>query len=631
MPGYTIVGEGRAGGHGVVYQAVDEALGRTVAIKVLRDGAYADATAHARLLAEARAIASLSHPNIVSLFTVAQVGMGIESRPALVLEWVSGGSLAERLDRRPLPGRTAAAMVGALARAVEEAHRSGVLHRDIKPGNILLPGAGFDDPKLGDFGLAKLRGDGGEWAAHSTVIGTPAYMAPELVSGVHQSTGPHADIYALGAVLYELLTGRPPFQAETPFETFVLSRDRNPEPPRSHHPGLSRDLETICLKCLEKMPERRYATAEELGDDLGRFLDGEPVRARPVGPLGRLARWGSRNPTIAALSGTLLVGLAAGLVIVTTLWRIAERHRAEVTSHLEEVERSRGELRDILVAHTPLAKRLLRFGGDRSEAEVALFDRVVALAMRGMEMPGGDLDAQHDAAFATLEVANILQDRGEWGRAEAVCVKAMARLNQLAREHPDRRDFAHHYAQGCIQLSAIDRNAGRLDEEIDHLREATRIGEDLVARFPDKYGLIESLAAFRTSLARAYELRGDLGRAEQGFARASDDLRRLVKEHPEAENGIGYYMNAMRSYAWFLLERRGQFDRYFSSRKEFFETAKGLKLPGLADYTNRRIPDRLRPSRHGSRPGEIGTPRRCGAIRPACPPTEPGNRGRPDF
>jgi hypothetical protein len=288
---------------GVVYRARQLALNRVVALKMVLAGGHAGEGERARFRAEAEAIARLQHPNVVQIHEVGEAG----GLPYLCLELCEGGSLSARLDGTPWPGRRAAQLVEALARAVEAAHRRGIVHRDLKPANVLLapvpagqsaclsfpgPGqaeAGYD-PKVTDFGLAK-RLDGGQGQTQSgAVVGTPSYMAPEQAGGKNKEVGPAADVYALGAILYELLTGRPPFRAATPLDTLLQVLEREPVPPRLLNPRVERDLETICLKCLEKGPQRRYPSAAALAEDLHRYLQGESISARSVNLLDRLAR-----------------------------------------------------------------------------------------------------------------------------------------------------------------------------------------------------------------------------------------------------------------------------------------------------------------------------------------------------
>jgi WD40 repeat protein/tRNA A-37 threonylcarbamoyl transferase component Bud32 len=324
IAGYEVLQELGRGGMSVVYKARQAHPNRLVALKVILAGRHADAERRARFLAEADAIARLRHPNIVQIHEVGQH----DSLPFLALEYVEGGTLARRLAGTALPARPAAELVEKLARAVQHAHERGVIHRDLKPANVLLGADGT--PKITDFGLAKQPRP--ELTATGAVLGTPAYMAPEQAAGDTTLVGPPADVYALGVILYELLTGRPPFQAATALETLEQVRSLEPVPPTQLQPKTPRDLETIGLKCLHKDAARRYGSACELADDLRRFLDGQPIRARPVGPAGRLWRWCRRRPGVALLAASVAV-LVAAVAVVSSLaaWRLgieAQRLRA---------------------------------------------------------------------------------------------------------------------------------------------------------------------------------------------------------------------------------------------------------------------------------------------------------------
>jgi serine/threonine-protein kinase len=304
---------------GVVYRARQVELDREVALKMILTGGHAGPEERARFRSEALAIGRLRHPNVVQIYEVGEH----ERLPFFSLELMDGGSLAQRLGGKPLPALPAAHLVETLARAVHAAHQQGILHRDLKPGNVLLTPDGI--PKIADFGLAKrLEGASGHTPA-GAILGTPSYMAPEQAAGDNRPIGPTADVYALGAILYELLTGRPPFNAATPLDTIMLVVNQEPLPPRRPQPSVPRDLETVCLKCLEKEPAKRYVTALELAEDLGRFRAGEPIRAHPVGPLGRFAKWARRRPATAALWGVCAAALLLGGAV--WLWVSGERAR----------------------------------------------------------------------------------------------------------------------------------------------------------------------------------------------------------------------------------------------------------------------------------------------------------------
>jgi tetratricopeptide (TPR) repeat protein/tRNA A-37 threonylcarbamoyl transferase component Bud32 len=313
VAGYEILSELGRGGMGVVYKARQVSLKRIVALKMVLAGGHAGAQQLARFYTEAEAVAQLQHPNIVQIFEVGEH----EGLPFFSLEFVDGGSLAQKIAGKPQPPREAAETVQLLALAMAMAHQAGVIHRDLKPANVLLTDDGL--PKITDFGLAKrLEGDSAQTKS-GTLMGTPSYMAPEQARGDTHQIGPLADLYALGAILYELLTGRPPFVGTTLLETLEQVRSQEPVPPRRLQPKVPRDLETVCLKCLQKEPGQRYANCEDLADDLRRFLEHRPIQARPVGRTERLWRWCKRNPRVAGLSaavGLLFVIVAATLGVL---------------------------------------------------------------------------------------------------------------------------------------------------------------------------------------------------------------------------------------------------------------------------------------------------------------------------
>jgi hypothetical protein len=282
--GYELLGVLGRGGMGVVYMARQSCLNRIVALKMILSGHHAAAKELQRFRLEAEAVARLQHPNIVQIYEVGeQVGL-----PYFTLEYVEGGSLAKKLSAGPLPAREAALLTETLARAIHAAHQNGIVHRDLKPGNVLLSKDGV--PKIADFGLAKYLGAGDQ--THSGILlGTPSYMAPEQAAGRTREIGPATDVYALGAILYEMLTGRAPFRGATLLETLEQVQFHEPVPPGRIQLRLPRNLDAICLKCLEKDPRRRYASAEALAEDLRRFRVGEAVQARPANLLARAWLW----------------------------------------------------------------------------------------------------------------------------------------------------------------------------------------------------------------------------------------------------------------------------------------------------------------------------------------------------
>jgi tetratricopeptide (TPR) repeat protein/tRNA A-37 threonylcarbamoyl transferase component Bud32 len=371
---YELLKEIARGAMGVVFKARQRSLGRVVALKMILAGSLASEQEVQRFYAEAQAAARLDHPGIVPVYEVGEVG----GQPYFSMGFVDGESLAQRLSRGPLAPREAARLVMAVAQAVQFAHERAVIHRDLKPGNILVDVKNV--PRVTDFGLAKRVEGGSDLTATGQILGTPSYMAPEQAAGKSASVGPPADIYALGAVLYCTLCGRPPFQAAGVVETLRQVVERDPVLPRQLNPSVDRDLEIICLKCLEKDPAARYRSAADFAAELQRFLNGEPIQARRIGPVRRAWRWCKRKPVVAALCAASLLTVCA----VTSTMVLAQRARearamADVvrrfetglknpalnSDYLGEMERVVAELERIAPADAAEARRrLYRTFGD---------------------------------------------------------------------------------------------------------------------------------------------------------------------------------------------------------------------------------------------------------------------------
>jgi hypothetical protein len=396
VPGYEVLGKLGEGGMGVVYRARQLALGRTVALKMILAGAHARPEYLSRFRREAEAVARLQHPNIVQIH---EVGVH-EGRPYFSLEFCPGGSLDRHLQGTPLPTREAAALVEMLARAMHHAHQRGVVHRDLKPANILLAsgersprpeGKADDDrslagyvPKITDFGLAKKLDDAAGPTQSGAVLGTPSYMAPEQAGGQGKEIGPATDVYALGAVLYELLTGRPPFRAATSLETLLQVVSDEPVPPRQLQPGSPADLETICLKCLQKERHRRYATAADLAEDLRRFQAGDAIMARPVGVAERSGKWVRRNPMVAGLVGAVaaaLLLLGGGVAMVFGI-RAQTRAREAIMAR-NEADQSARQAQESARQATGAKEEATRKAAEEKQArEQAVKDREAAREAR---------------------------------------------------------------------------------------------------------------------------------------------------------------------------------------------------------------------------------------------------------
>jgi WD40 repeat protein len=337
LEGYRIVREIGRGGMGVVYEAYQEQLKRRVAVKMILTGGLASTEERVRFLIEGELLARLNHPNFIQVHEVGTLELTPGTvQPYLVLEYVDGTSLKELLDGKQLSYREAAGQVLVLARAMQAAHAQGIIHRDLKPANVLLAHDGT--LKITDFGLAKELGTGCSVTPTGLTIGTPSYMAPEQSGHTDAAIGPATDVYTLGIMLYEMLAGRPPFEGDSPVEVILRVLQESPPVLGRLRRGVPRDLETICMKCLEKEPARRYAGAGELADDLERWLQGTPIRARPAGRLERAYKWARRHPLPAALLAFSILTLVAGSA-VSTYFGVTAVERAEQAEQAAEAER----------------------------------------------------------------------------------------------------------------------------------------------------------------------------------------------------------------------------------------------------------------------------------------------------
>jgi WD40 repeat protein len=383
VPGYEVLSVLGKGGMGVVYRARQVALDRLVALKMILGG-QAGPEEVARFRAEGEAVARLEHPHVVRIYDVGEVA----GHPYFSLELLEGGSLAARLTGKPWPPAEAAGLVRRLADATDHAHRAGIVHRDLKPHNVLLAADGT--PKITDFGLAKRLDRAGGHTVTGMVLGTPNYMAPEQWAGKPGLVGPAADVYALGVVLYEVLTGRVPFDEPTLAEQIQRVCHEDPLTPRQLEHRVPADLDTVCLKCLRKDPNQRYASAADLAADLGRFLAGEPIRARPVGAAERVVRWARRRPAVAGLIAAVAAVTALGLAGI--LWQtevaFAERDNALIQKGLAEEEKGRTK-----EEWSRANEGWARANQEKDNADAALADAHLQLAQSSFQngnLPGAD-------------------------------------------------------------------------------------------------------------------------------------------------------------------------------------------------------------------------------------------------
>jgi tetratricopeptide (TPR) repeat protein len=495
VPGYEVVSELGRGGMGVVYLAWQTRLARLTALKMVLAGTHAGPEQLARFRTEAEAVARLHHPNIVQIYDVGEQ----DGRPYLVFEYVEGGTLARKLAGTPLPARPAAELVETLARAVHYAHERGVVHRDLTPRNVLLTAAG--QPKLTDFGLAKLLAGGVGPTVTGEILGTPSYMAPEQAAGKVRQAGPPADVYALGAILYEGLTGRPPFNAETPLDTLLQVAAVEPVPPRRLQPKVPCDLETITLKCLRKEPQRRYASALELAEDLRHFLAHEPIRARPVGRAERVWRWCRRNPGVAALtSAVALLLLTVAVVSSAAFFQLKAVNKQEHASRVR-AEENLQVARDVIAYFTKLSEdpRLKPRGLEQLQRDMWRQSKDFYGQLVRQQSDDPRVEAGRGLTFVRLgRVAALLgsteEARDSQGQAQEI-------FQRLLREHGDLPEYADGLAQALLEQGTLYQLAGQWAEARSVLDQALPIYQRLTRDHPEEF-------AYQARLSLAYSLFG---------------------------------------------------------------------------------------------------------------------------
>jgi serine/threonine-protein kinase len=508
---------------GVVYKARQRGLDRVVAVKVLPAGPAPAPEEVRRFHTEARLAARLRHPHIVAIHEVATH----DGRPFFSMDFVDGASLADRIRSSPLPADRVARYLVAIAEAVHFAHENGVLHRDLKPANILIDGQ--DRPLVSDFGLARPLADDRGLTAPGAVVGTASYMAPEQAAGAGGAVTPAADVYGLGATLYEALTGRPPFLAATAWETLALVRSDDPVPPRRLQPRVPRDLETICLKCLRKSPRQRYASARAVGEDLQRYLRGEPVAARPVSPRERLGRWCRRQPVVAALTATLALGGAGSLAGLTALWVRAERQRALASDHAarESAQRQLAE-QNLRAAAGAVNQYLTQVSQEHLLDEPfmkPLRHKLLNLAQGYYQefatRYGGDPALRAERGLSLLRLAEITAEIDSKPKAIAYAEQARDVLSELARDDPAPAPVRRHLAKAYNVLGTAHHALGQAGAAEAAYDRAAALLEGVTRDCPGD-------AEARADLASCCFLRAAFCRAQTRYAEAERAARQAL-------------------------------------------------------------------------------------------------------
>jgi eukaryotic-like serine/threonine-protein kinase len=562
VPGYVLLSELGRGGMGVVYKARQEKLKRIVALKMILSGRHAATKELARFRSEAEAVARIQHPNIVQIYEVGEH----EDRPYFSMEFVDGGCLLDRIHDHKLSTRDCGRMLAVLARAMHEVHEKGIIHRDLKPANVLLTRDGT--PKVTDFGLAKELGEAAGHTRSGDVMGTPSYMAPEQAEGRLKLIGPHTDVYALGAILYEMLTARPPFKAETAMDTLMLVLYEDPMPPARLLPNCPRDLETICLKCLNKEIEKRYPTAKALAEDLERFIDGRPIEARPSTLTERLIKWARRRPAVAALA---VVSVLATLVLLgvslfynvrlnqlntelattaeqkrleaeraETKEKEANRRREEADLLREAADRQRRRAEDNFRKAREAVKVLLTEVAQNELANVPLMEdlrqrllaRAVAFHNQFVQQQSSDPSIRQQAGQAQSQLGEIYRLLGRYEQAEKTFQQSLARFEELAREFPNEPDYRRDLGLTQFHIGELARARGRPEDTKRAYDQAQATQAKLVSDFPKNPDYRYDLAHTLNDMALVQRSARQQDASAQLYQKAIAEQEALVKDYP---------------------------------------------------------------------------------------------------
>jgi tetratricopeptide (TPR) repeat protein len=574
---FEVLGELGRGATGVVFKARQRSLGRLVALKMLHTQGPTGRRELGRFQTEARLAANLVHPNIVHIHEIGTAA----GRPYLCLEYVGGGTLSDRLAAASLPPADAAGLLETLARAVHHAHLRGVVHRDLKPANVLLTDDGT--PKITDFGLAKEVDRESGHTQTGAVLGTPCYMAPEQAAGHGREVGPAADVHALGAILYEALTGRPPFKGTTVLETLEQVKNDEPIPPRRFRPGLPRDLETICLKCLEKAPAGRYTSALDLAEDLRRFRAGEPIQARRVGLGTRLVKWARRRPAVAALAALCVT---AGLALLIGGWWYNLRLQGALTRAERNRERAETNLDKAFAAVdrmlTQVADERLRNVPEMEEVRKQLLTDAVSICegLLGQEEDAGPR-ARSEVGRARWRLGKINNLLGQRGDALEHYRQARFLQAQLVAAFPAEATYRADLGRTCLDQGALLSTLGRKAEAETAIRQAIGLWEEMTPTPSSQ----SELATCYLTLGGVVQSIGRITEAEGLLARAVELREQLAKDHPE-DRSETYNLALVQFHLGNLhmeLGRRAKAREAYRTAVSLFERLDRL-APGRADY-----------------------------------------------
>lgn len=531
---YDLVDTIAKGGMGIVYKARHVKLNRIVALKMILSGRFADDVEVQRFYTEAESAARLRHPNIVGIHDVGEC----EGQHFFSMDYIEGKSLADLLKDQALVPKHAAELMQTIAAAMHYAHTEGVVHRDLKPSNVLLDNAGV--PLITDFGLAKQVEGQSQLTMSGTIVGTPSYMPPEQAAGRVDLVNVRSDVYSLGAILYELLSGHPPFRGAGAFETIKQVLENEPVALRVLSPTIPRDLETICHKCLQKEPEKRYATAKELADELGRFLRGEPILAQPIGPLERSWRWCKRNPVIAATSFAALFGLVSALVATTVGY-------VQTSAALAQSEESRRQAMEAVNdLFTQVSENTLLNKPGLQPLRKELLGRALAYYQRFLQQRSGDPRVRDELASAHFRIALITEAIESTDKALPLYETARAMQERLVQETPENPTRLEAYGNTLNALgTALATKKQHADAQQSYTT-AAQVRTRLTTLAPENSEYQRMLANTYMNLGVSLRGAGQPEAARERFVQAQEIRVAALKQDQEnwklhRDLGKGYY------------------------------------------------------------------------------------------